>query len=363
MAIVTLERVPNQALSVTIAGRRFDLRIFDLGDGMAADVSVNGAVVVRGQRLVAGAPFLPYRYLEAGNLILVTDGAAPDWRQFGTTQALVSLDEAGDPLPSFVPSSSGGGSGPGPTPTPGSYLEKVRNLSDLTDVAQALVNLGVYSQNQVDELLDGFLLAVNNLSDLTDFAAARANLGVYGTAAVDLLLAARLAKASNLSDLADVVAARANLGVYSTTAVDSALATLAGNIPSKATGADLRTGTNDAKFLTPKSVTDAAAYVGLTDAATVAINLANGVNFTLLTTSGVGTARTLGAPTGGQPGKTYSIEITTDAASRTLSYNAAFKFPGGTVPTLPTTSGTRSRLQFQMNAAGTFDAVFLGDVK
>lgn len=151
MGIVTLERVPNQSFSLTIAGRRFDVRLLDLGDRMAADITINGQPVVSAMRLVGGTPILPYRYLEAGNLIFVTDGADPDWRQFGLTQSLVTLDDAGDPVSSAIP--GGGGSGPGPGPGPGAYLEKAQNLADLTNVAAALLNLGVYSQTQVDDLL------------------------------------------------------------------------------------------------------------------------------------------------------------------------------------------------------------------
>lgn len=50
--------------------------------------------------------------------------------------------------------------------------------------------------------------------------------------------------------------------------------------------------------------------------------------------------RTLGAPTNLKAGATYLWIITQDGTgSRTLAYNAVFKFPGGTAPTLTTTAG------------------------
>lgn len=132
--------------------------------------------------------------------------------------------------------------------------------------------------------------------------------------------------------------------------------------PAKATGAELRALVDDAKYLTPKSVADAMAYLVLTDAATVSIDLSAGSNFRLLTTAAVGTNRTLTVE-GGKPGQTFSVEITTDAANRTASYNTIFKFPGGVVPALTTTSGRRDRLVGQVTAAGTVDAQMIKDVR
>jgi len=74
----------------------------------------------------------------------------------------------------------------------------------------------------------------------------------------------------------------------------------------------------------------------LVDAATIATNcdLGNVHNVTLAGN------RTLGAPTNAQGGATYIWAITQDGTgSRTLAYNAVFKFPGGTAPTLSTTAG------------------------
>jgi hypothetical protein len=56
--------------------------------------------------------------------------------------------------------------------------------------------------------------------------------------------------------------------------------------------------------------------------------------------------RTLGEPTGMAPGF-YTIRVTQDGAgSRTLAYDAVFKFAGGTPPTLTTTPGASDLLLF-----------------
>jgi hypothetical protein len=58
---------------------------------------------------------------------------------------------------------------------------------------------------------------------------------------------------------------------------------------------------------------DAAAFQSLTDAATVTLNFANGHNWKLLATSGVGNTRTLGAPSNARPGATFCIRYAQDA--------------------------------------------------
>jgi len=95
MDVVGLERIPNQEFSVRLGGRRFVLRIKEAAGVMVADVLVDGEIVLLGTRIVAGTPIIPYRYLEAGNLLLLTEGGQlPDYAQFGITQTLVYLSAA-----------------------------------------------------------------------------------------------------------------------------------------------------------------------------------------------------------------------------------------------------------------------------
>lgn len=74
----------------------------------------------------------------------------------------------------------------------------------------------------------------------------------------------------------------------------------------------------------------------ITDAATIATDASLGNVFTVT----LGGNRTLGAPTNLAAGATYIWRFTQDGTgSRTLAYNAVFKFPGGTAPVLTTTAG------------------------
>ena len=75
------------------------------------------------------------------------------------------------------------------------------------------------------------------------------------------------------------------------------------------------------------------AQVTLTDAATIATDCSLSNNFTVT----LGGNRTLGAPTNPTAGMVCNWEIKQDATgSRTLAFNAAFLFPGGTDPVAST---------------------------
>lgn len=92
------------------------------------------------------------------------------------------------------------------------------------------------------------------------------------------------------------------------------------------------------------------AFVTLTDAATVAIDLslANNYNLTL------GGNRTLGVPTNPVAGQTGAISIRQDiTGSRTLAYAWPYMFPGGSAPTLSTAALTFDQLYYLVNSYST----------
>lgn len=83
--------------------------------------------------------------------------------------------------------------------------------------------------------------------------------------------------------------------------------------------------------------------VALTDAATIATNLALANNFTLT----LGGNRTLGNPSNVVAGQSGQIVVKQDATgSRTLAYASNFKFPGGTAPTLSTAANATDILSY-----------------
>lgn len=85
------------------------------------------------------------------------------------------------------------------------------------------------------------------------------------------------------------------------------------------------------EFTGPVSV----AFVGLTDAATIATNALLGNNFRVT----LGANRVLGNPTGLRDGGVYEWHISQDGAGgRTLSFGSFFKFASGTAPTITATA-------------------------
>lgn len=92
------------------------------------------------------------------------------------------------------------------------------------------------------------------------------------------------------------------------------------------------------------------AFSTLTDAGTVAVNLAASNNFNLT----LGGNRTLGVPTNPVAGQTGVISIRQDiTGTRTLAYAWPYIFPGGTAPTLSTGKLVLDQLYYSVNAYGT----------
>ena len=88
--------------------------------------------------------------------------------------------------------------------------------------------------------------------------------------------------------------------------------------------------------------------VALTDASTIAVDLSLGNNFTVTLAGN----RTLGAPSNVTAGQSGVIVVTQDGTgSRTLAYNSAYKFAGGTAPTLTTTASAVDVLAYYVESS------------
>jgi phage-related tail fiber protein len=98
-----------------------------------------------------------------------------------------------------------------------------------------------------------------------------------------------------------------------------------------ATTAEVRSSADVDKIITPDKIESAAAFVALTDAATIAVDWDASLNFSVT----LGDNRTLGNPTNGQPGTWRSIIITQDGTgNRTLAFGDQYHFVSGTAPTM-----------------------------
>ena len=100
------------------------------------------------------------------------------------------------------------------------------------------------------------------------------------------------------------------------------------------------------------------AITTLTETATIAVDLALSNNFTVTLT---GTAANVGAPTNEVAGQSGSIFIVQDATGgHVLGWNTAWKWAGGTVPTLSTAGDAVDRVDYIVKASGEVHAVWTG---
>ena len=87
---IELQAIPSQSLTVTLDDDRYHLTLKETNGVMAADIIRNEIEILRGSRIVAGTPLLPYLYQETGNVILLTEnGELPHYREFNNTQFLI----------------------------------------------------------------------------------------------------------------------------------------------------------------------------------------------------------------------------------------------------------------------------------
>lgn len=92
MIDIGIATLANQALSIQLDERFYEIELREANGVMSATITRDGVTIVSNIRVTAGTPLLPYRYQEAGNFIMTTDGEAiPYWDQFNVTQFLVYL--------------------------------------------------------------------------------------------------------------------------------------------------------------------------------------------------------------------------------------------------------------------------------
>ena len=104
----------------------------------------------------------------------------------------------------------------------------------------------------------------------------------------------------------------------------------------------------------------AANITALSDGATITIDMATACHHSVT----LGGNRTFAAPSNQVVGQTGSIFITQDGTgSRTASFNSAFKFVGGTAPTLSTTAAAIDRIDYIIKASSVIQCAVSLDVK
>ena len=121
--------------------------------------------------------------------------------------------------------------------------------------------------------------------------------------------------------------------------------TTAKGISEFATAAEYRIGTDTARSLVVSEVWASGALVTLTDAATIAVDMATFINANVT----LGGNRALGNPTNTKVGQSGFILITQDGTgSRTLSFGSSWRFAGGIDPVLSTAAASNDMLFYSV---------------
>lgn len=107
--------------------------------------------------------------------------------------------------------------------------------------------------------------------------------------------------------------------------------------PVFATANDVRAGSSSTVHVSPSALAGSAAFITLTDASTVAWNMASGYNAKVT----LGGNRALGAPTNAYEGLSGSLQVIQDGTgSRTLSFDSSWDFGVNGAPTLSTAAAS-----------------------
>ena len=89
---VPIEATANQEFTITLEGARYNLSIKQATGCMEMDIIRDDVVILNGIRPVAGTPVIPYKYLERGNFLFLTENDdLPWWEKFGVAQSLLYL--------------------------------------------------------------------------------------------------------------------------------------------------------------------------------------------------------------------------------------------------------------------------------
>lgn len=104
----------------------------------------------------------------------------------------------------------------------------------------------------------------------------------------------------------------------------------------------------------------------LTDAASVALNLAQGNNFYVQMTSAVGSSRVLENPSNaviGQCGSIYIIQSVSGTATKTISFGDAYRFKAGTAPTITQTTSAVDLMVYNVRDVSIVDILPVQNLK
>jgi hypothetical protein len=238
-----------------------------------------------------------------------------------------------------------------PTAAGGTNTTQIATTAFVQAATSALINSAPGALDTLDELAAA-------LGDDANFAA------TMTTALAGKAASSHTHAQSDVTNLTTDLAAKAPT---SRTISAGGLATGGGDLSTNRTitvpaedATGFRTGTATNEALTAGGVYGAADIVTLTDASTIAVDMATFINAQVT----LGGNRTLGAPSNTKVGQSGTIYVVQDGTgSRTLAFHANYKFAGGTAPTITATAGAVTALHYKVRTSTFIEISAALDVK
>jgi len=92
MQQIPIEALPNQSFSIRLDDSFYQITIKETAGVMVMDIVRDSVTVIIGTRLTAGAPVIPYQYMEQGNFVFSNIGdEVIYYDKFGISQLLFYL--------------------------------------------------------------------------------------------------------------------------------------------------------------------------------------------------------------------------------------------------------------------------------
>lgn len=99
MLNIPLNNIANQNFQIVLDNNQYDITLKSCRNSGAIGVEVmaitiirNNEIIVSGFRCVPSYPLIPYKYLQEGNFVFLTQNDMyPDWRLFGVNQYLIYI--------------------------------------------------------------------------------------------------------------------------------------------------------------------------------------------------------------------------------------------------------------------------------
>lgn len=95
MKQLQIKAIPNQSLSVSLDGSLYAITIKETNGVMAVTIVRDGVTLIQNHRAVSGGFLIPYKYLENGNFVFITQNYEyPYYDGFGVSQYLFYVSQS-----------------------------------------------------------------------------------------------------------------------------------------------------------------------------------------------------------------------------------------------------------------------------